>query len=960
MKIDRLIIDGFGKIRNQQIRFSPDRVNLLVEENEFGKSTIAEAICAALYGFARGRTTQEKLAGIEARRPLSGGLYKVASEISVRGHRYRITRDFENESVQIVDFESGIDVTAGFIPQKGAPQIGETLINLSREQFQQTCFIGHHSLIHNAADPDLKRSFEQIASSSQESNTAAQAIAALEKGLDHLPGATMGGAIKVDTEISRLQDKITRTKATLSTLEDNKRRHEPDVRKLSELQKEIDARRRDKAELESLQLAAYGQGLDARISEQDQLLQDIGRLNSERHELIGFETFPAAINENLVRWHAQWNTKGAELRSLRKDLASTKEELEKLAAQLDKRFSQLLTFTANDRDKLVAVREQLSSVTSRRVEVASLREAELESLKSRGVTPTRFNELEAALARLDSPSREAAMGYPQQHDRQVSELAQHEQSAKEQSQLIEQIDTERERRKKTALYLLIASLVATVLLGIPFLLASDFRLVWGTLSAICLTLAILLLAIVQRASILKSDDRSKAMLVLQQATQDAEAGRVSLQQLDSKWNSIAKSVALESANELARACLEYLRTGEALREFRRLTDELSFLDEQKRGVQSEVLPFLQRAGYLSQISSEISERVVDQVRNDVEAYFGLCTQIEAVKDRMSRQEGEQHRNEELVADLASRLRNGFQEGGIKVEDSAFDEAYQVFRERLEKHHRLKRLDSEELPRLEKMKVPTDQLVKWKNEQEAVHQKLLALGAAEHVPSKTHGQYTSELGQANSDLERLTEEMATTRLAISKALGDYESESESLVEEGDELEARLGRVISYRDAVSFALEKLQLIARDVHREWSESLNSICEEMLPAIKSSYKSIRFANDLSFTLETADLGLLTMRDITSRLSLGASEQLFLLRRLAVSQFLSNSSVKLPLIFDDPLVTSDDDRFLGLMRFVIEVLPNEHQVLIFSCHKKRHEWLSDQLGDLFAERVQLVQLEPI
>lgn len=86
-------------------------------------------------------------------------------------------------------------------------------------------------------------------------------------------------------------------------------------------------------------------------------------------------------------------------------------------------------------------------------------------------------------------------------------------------------------------------------------------------------------------------------------------------------------------------------------------------------------------------------------------------------------------------------------------------------------------------------------------------------------------------------------------------------------------------------------------------------------------------------------------MRDITSRLSLGASEQLFLLQRLAVSLFLSDSSVKLPLILDDPLVTSDDDRFLRLMRFVIEVLPKEHQVLIFSCHKRRHEWLRDHLA---------------
>lgn len=117
------------------------------------------------------------------------------------------------------------------------------------------------------------------------------------------------------------------------------------------------------------------------------MLQDIARLNRERDELIGFETFPSAINENLVRWHAQWNTKGAELRGLTKEIASTKEELEKLSAQLDQRFSHLLTFTANDRDKLVAAREQLSSVTSRRVEVAGLRGVSLSLSRAGGSPP---------------------------------------------------------------------------------------------------------------------------------------------------------------------------------------------------------------------------------------------------------------------------------------------------------------------------------------------------------------------------------------------------------------------------------------------------------------------------------------------------------------------------------------------------------------------------------------------
>ncbi len=233
MKIERIIISGFGKLQNQQVTFAQDRVNLLVEENEFGKSTIAEAICTALYGFPpHERETQRDLTRTEAMRPLSGGLYKVSLELGVGGRRLRVTRDFDDDNIQIIDLDTGSDVKEEFFQRKGKPHIGEKLTRLSRTQFQETSFISHHSLVHNAAGPDLKRSFEEIASSSPDSKTAAQAIEALSTGLNRLRGAKTGahGApVKVDTEIIRVQGEITRITARLRELEDNKRRHDSDI-----------------------------------------------------------------------------------------------------------------------------------------------------------------------------------------------------------------------------------------------------------------------------------------------------------------------------------------------------------------------------------------------------------------------------------------------------------------------------------------------------------------------------------------------------------------------------------------------------------------------------------------------------------------------------------------------------------------------------------------------------------
>jgi hypothetical protein len=32
-------------------------------------------------------------------------------------------------------------------------------------------------------------------------------------------------------------------------------------------------------------------------------------------------------------------------------------------------------------------------------------------------------------------------------------------------------------------------------------------------------------------------------------------------------------------------------------------------------------------------------------------------------------------------------------------------------------------------------------------------------------------------------------------------------------------------------------------------------------------------------------------------------------------------------------------------MQFVVDVLTRDHQVIIFSCHRQRHQWLAEQLS---------------
>jgi DNA repair exonuclease SbcCD ATPase subunit len=962
MKIEQLAIEGFGKLHNQKVSFVADRLNLMVEDNEFGKSTIADAICTALYGFrARERSTGDRLSGIDTRRPLDGGSYKLMLDVKVENRRMRITRDFVIDETTVMDLGSNQDITAEFVLRKGDPQVGEKLTGLSRDQFQQTCFVAHHSLDHQEADTTLKQSLERIASSSKEGKTAAQALEALQNGLDRLPGAITGRKISVDTEVHRIESELSRIRTDLSGLDINRRRHDEDADKLRALQNEIDSKEHDKAELEKLCVVARTYELEVKVSEQERIVAEINRLKQERGTLEKFASFQAATESNLVGWRAQLDAKTRDLQRIDGGIVHSNRDLLEKQRQVETRFMELTSFIPQDAQELTNAKGQLISILSRQAKVQSSRDAELESLRQRQITPARRRELEASLVKLDTATRQEAINFPNLREQKQAEIAGWERTIAQQSGLITEIEGARKTRKRLMISLVLGSVVAIGLFVFLFFFIGALQLAWiaGALTGLAvLTGSSIAL---QRATVFRSDDRSKASVQLETAKNALENTRASLGELETRWNKTAESVSIHSGQDLANACLEYLRLGEDLREFRDLTQELESLERQRQDIQERAFRYLQRAGNSLKSDNEVTEQQVSDLCRELSNYFGVRGQIEQAEQFLVRQTEDRGRVASEIQDLRDRLTNGFLESGISIESDDFDGAYIIFRGHAQKHERFKRIEGELLPQLEARKVTGEQLETWRRERDEASTNLSKRGSEDLRPSRTHAEYAEALSRTNSELNCFKDELTEVRLRVARVLDDYAKASEELLQRQADLENRQQIVTSYRDALLLARDRLEAIADDVHRDWSLSLNQIYEEMLASFESGYASVEFADDLSFTIRTKDSPTaFSMLDVNSRLSLGTREQLFLLERLAVSRYLSNGDVKLPLILDDPLVTSDDGRFSSLMRFVIETLPREHQVLIFSCHKSRHEWLCRQLGALFAERVNIVQLEPI
>lgn len=142
MKITRLELTSFGKFQGFELSLAEDGA-VFCEDNEFGKSTIADFICFMLFGFAKNRKKVEigedllqKYMPWEGEKRLGGAMEFLTDE----GKALRLERE-QNEKGKGKCKLLGSDGTL----LSEAEDIGETLTGIDRETFWQTFYFRQNS-----------------------------------------------------------------------------------------------------------------------------------------------------------------------------------------------------------------------------------------------------------------------------------------------------------------------------------------------------------------------------------------------------------------------------------------------------------------------------------------------------------------------------------------------------------------------------------------------------------------------------------------------------------------------------------------------------------------------------------------------------------------------------------------------------------------------------------------------
>ncbi len=95
--------------------------------------------------------------------------------------------------------------------------------------------------------------------------------------------------------------------------------------------------------------------------------------------------------------------------------------------------------------------------------------------------------------------------------------------------------------------------------------------------------------------------------------------------------------------------------------------------------------------------------------------------------------------------------------------------------------------------------------------------------------------------------------------------------------------------------------------------------------------------------TLEIAGIRRSGVDEPFSSLSIGAREQIAVLTRLALADFLRENGKPVSLILDDPLVNSDDERFRR-MEIALRKAAKNVQIIILTCHEARYTTLGAKM----------------
>lgn len=157
----------------------------------------------------------------------------------------------------------------------------------------------------------------------------------------------------------------------------------------------------------------------------------------------------------------------------------------------------------------------------------------------------------------------------------------------------------------------------------------------------------------------------------------------------------------------------------------------------------------------------------------------------------------------------------------------------------------------------------------------------------------------------------------------------------------ELEEALAAAVDRVSAIEDEVESLALLVRTIQAVETEArdafLAPVTERIGPYLNLVVPGSRLALGDSFA--AVSLARAHMTEPLDRLSDGTQEQIAVLARLGFARLLADTGWAAPMVLDDALVYSDDERLAGMFR-ALEKAAQVHQVIVLTCRARAFDGL--------------------
>jgi hypothetical protein len=951
MKITKVIASDFGCLSGSYSLFH-DRPNVVVEENERGKSTLVAAILAGLYGFPPSRE-RKRLPEEEAYRPWSGGPYRVGLEIEDDdGRHLLVEREFgeKKEVTTVTDLSTNKDLTPEYVAGKDVLEIGERLLGISREVFVKTCLVRQLEIESVGDSSELVSKVQQIFDTSAGKGTAAGAISVLEGALRKYPGTQLKGPGLVETEVSRLRDAIAEKEARIRELIAERERVAPGMVRLRHLRNRLETLFVRRQQLEYLARKAENAEIESELREDERNRGELLKLIKQKESLKPYGNFPKEKASDFARLAGRLDELGKQRTQLTESLDKLKKDLEETKTR-GKEYEGLEGLGEDFKTRLHVLSNELSRLGDE-AEKKWQRLSEFEeSLRRDHYDLSEIEDLSRRFSELNVEDNDRLRN----SESRIPEIK---------ARILELKEAEQECRRKQKEAKTPVRVLAAVA-GLV-LIAGVAGMALGATPTGAVVAAAGVAAIV--FALFLAWHKAKSLREVKGQEEEATRQRQSLESerdaLSQTLEDMAAKVGYAAAAELAEAFKRWGRLQDRAMRLFSLRKEAEAAEESVASYKEKTSGEIKRMG-IDIPPTGIDLGVIRDAGKRLREYLDLTSSLREKEEHCRRTDGEiqqldrdRERLQEGVRDVLkeARLPQDLppEEATAKVED---------VRQKSEEYHRLVTVW---IPDKEQRLLSSKTYNEKKQRLESLRREITKRIAEKHdlanlEVSKPHSQYEEEARAIAREINENSEEKGKISREVLNVEDRYREEYPRLANEIADLKRTLERTERFQKSVSVALETLQRISAQSHALWAGALNARANEILRHLNPRCRELKFDENLHFTVVPAE-GARPMdaTHIEAQQSIGARHQIYLAVRLALSDYLSAAGKKLPVILDDPFATSDDDRFLSGMAFLCRDVPGaEHQFIVLTCHRRRHtDFLREKAPDLL-DAIRIVRLTP-